>query len=179
MILRRRYYGLVLHPKFAGIVIGAVVLGAELIFVLPKGLTGAAFGHLAITVAAALGFLSSCFHHSIHKEGIMLRFLWLPLRLTPWDKVCSLIYTDRWMNKELQEERLRRQPLGVGKKEVVILRSAGAVFYTTKEGLAYDPQKETWLLFKLRHPLAAHKLHVPDSQKTLTGKVLEKHYQGF
>ena len=178
MILRRRSYGLALHPNYAGLVIGAVVLGTELIFVLPNGLTGAAFGHLVMTVAAALGFLSSCFHYSIHKEGIMLRFLWLPLRLTPWDKVCSLICTDRWMDKDFREERLQRQPL-VGKKEVVILRSAGTVFYTTKEDLAYDPRKEIWLLFKLRHPLATHKLHVPDSQKAIVGKVLEKHYPGI
>ena len=61
----------------------------------------------------------------------------------------------------------------------MILRSAGAVFYTTKEDLAYAPRKESWLLFKLRHPLAAHRLHVPDSQKAIIGKVLEKHYPGI
>ena len=179
--MNRKSFRLVLSPQFVGIGIGIAVLAAEVFYALPNAWwaenNGAFYAQLAVAVVAALTLLTSCLHHSLQEEGIVRRFLWIPLYRISWDKLTFAEHALHWKEMDIRDAiRQKQDAFGMRNVERKTIKSNSAIFFATKDGLVYDPEEEFWTFFKLRHFFCAYRIRVPDAQKADAVKCFQKFY---
>ena len=87
---------------------------------------------------SVLLIIKTCFHYSIHSDGIKVRFLWVPIRLIKWEQVAHAEYVYRWHT---------------GAKGA---KMTGQGIFVTLRGCPYFcPEIDALNMFTLRHPLGS------------------------
>lgn len=87
---------------------------------------------------SVLLLLKTCFHYSIHSEGIKVRFLWIPVRLIKWEHISHAEYVYRWHT---------------GAKNAQI--TGQGIFVTLRGCPFFCPEIDALNMFQLRHPFGS------------------------
>lgn len=103
--------------------------------------------------------IKTCVHYSLDEKGIVVRFLWLPIRRVNWDMVSHAEYIYKWCTAS-----------GSGS-----IHGQG-IFVTLKGCPMYAPVLDHPGLFVLKHPLTSFFIRFTSSKQKYYVEVFGQYY---
>lgn len=104
--------------------------------------------------------LQGCFHYSIHKFGILVHFMWIPVRIIKWEKVYAAEYIYEWH----MDTKSRYQSKGQG------------IMVTLRGCPTYCAEIDSMLYFQWRHPWGAHFIRFSKRRRKRIAQVFQQYY---
>lgn len=121
------------------------------VLVLPFGL---------FILASTIAFFRFGTHYAFCESYLEARFLWIPFRRIPWDKIEKATYLHVWKDIHLKHS----SALGGG--YVMKENTYEQIIYVTLKGCpSYDPKYQTRLIHNMLHPLRTACIFLPYNRK--------------
>lgn len=109
-------------------------------------------------------FLSS-FHYSIHKNYIMVRFWFIPVRIIRWHKVSTAQYVYQWGNTDKYAQ--------MGKYGRI---NGQGIFVTLKGCPPFVPELDGLQMFTFRHPIGSFFIQFTPRQQKKYVKIFQSYF---
>ena len=110
-------------------------------------------------VGLALLF-QGCFHYSIHKFGILVHFMWIPVRVIKWEKVFAAEYIHEWCYRPKHND--------TNKGHGIMVTLLGCPVYCAEIDVMYA--------FRWRHPWGAHFIRFSKRKRKRIVQVFQQYY---
>lgn len=104
--------------------------------------------------------MQGCFHYSIHKFGIVVHFLWIPVRIIKWEKVYAAEYIYEWHMDAKSNYKSKGQGI------MVTLRGCPV----------YCAEFDSMTYFQWRHPWGAHFIRFTPWKRKHYVQVFQQYY---
>lgn len=104
--------------------------------------------------------LQGCFHYSIHKFGILVHFVWIPVRVIKWEKVSAAEYIYEW--------RYCPQYNDTNKGQGIMVTLMGCPTYCAELDVMYA--------FRWRHLWSAHFIRFSKRRRKRIAQVFQQYY---
>ena len=154
--------GVVIPPYWVDLVVGVICIVAVYWYC---GVTTNVAHYMLkqINSLSFLGFLiiaKGLTHFSIHPNGIWMRFLWIPIRWIPWDKVFDAQFIQEWTTTGSAMTKTKGQG--------IVVTLVGCELF--------NPEVDGLNMFLLRHPIGSFFIRFAAKKKDLYVDIFRKYF---